>query len=285
VKTKNTTKQIKEVKKAALEALKYSNVFSYPLSFYQIALYMGEKSNPATLEKALNQLKKEKKIRLNRGVYSLKGEKTVNWHKRIKESVEKREEYKKKLKLLEKIPWIKLLAITGSVAASNYEDDDIDVFIITEKNRLWVTRMFVVLYLKARNWYFEADNPKNKVCPNIYITTDNLAWGKGRRNLYIAQEIARMQPIINKSDTYQVFLSQNQWINKYLPNFSINKASKIQKSGRSVLDIVNRALFLVQKAFMASKITTEVVSHNLIHFNKNDKSRKILEAYNASSKL
>jgi len=47
------------------------------------------------------------------------------------------------LKFIGGIPWVKMVAITGSLAAYNPEkDSDIDMMIITKQNRVWITRGF-----------------------------------------------------------------------------------------------------------------------------------------------
>src|SRR3989344_7290328 len=51
--------------------------------------------------------------------------------------------------LLSKIPTINLICATGSIAINNAtKDADLDLFIVTTKDTLWLTRPFVFLLLK-----------------------------------------------------------------------------------------------------------------------------------------
>jgi hypothetical protein len=54
-----------------------------------------------------------------------------------------------------------------------------------------------------------------------------MAWAKKKRNLYVAQNIISMQPLVWRDDTYFNFMEENKWIFKYFNNFKINFPVKI----------------------------------------------------------
>jgi len=48
-------------------------------------------------------------------------------------------------------PWVRLVAITGSTAYQGTKPlDDLDFFIVTEKNRLWITLLFALMLAKTQ---------------------------------------------------------------------------------------------------------------------------------------
>lgn len=273
------------LQKEILKTLAYSNVFSYPLSFHQIALYLGTKTNRKELGKTLRRLEKTKKITQKTGKYYLYHKKAVDWKKKLSTAKKDIRKVQGMLGVLERIPWIKLLAITGPLAASNpRKDDDIDIFIVTKSKRLWLTRLFTVAYLKILGIYRTDKDPSGKICPNLFMDERSLSWEKSKRNLYIASEIVRMQPIIDREETYLMFLNDNRWIKRYFPNFHYENLQKERKSNPGILDLAEKIAYLSQKKYMKNKITNEEILPTLIHFNKNDKSMKILNKFQKTSK-
>ncbi len=270
------------VEDSVLRALQYSNIFHYPLSFFQIAMYIDEKIAYEDLQNSVKKLV-QKKIVIKKGnAYRLKGEKCVNWNQKQTQAKKLYKKYSKLLKGLERIPWIHMLALTGSLAASNPEDkDDVDIFIIAKKNRLWLTRFFVVMYLKIWGIYRTPEMPSGKICPNLLVSEKALAWPKEKQNAYVAAEIVRMQVVINRNNAYLRFLSQNKWINEFFPNFEFEEVGKLEGRLPNVLDLFEIVFFFGQRVFMSPKITTEEVRKNFIHFNKYDKTEEILGKYEA----
>ncbi|MBD3365975.1 hypothetical protein GF360_01380 [candidate division WWE3 bacterium] len=279
---------IKTLKKAILETLAYSAVFKYPLSFHQLGTYVGAEVNEyKKFVKALRQLEKQKKISQKYGKYHLFGKHTVKWDKKLKLTKKKVKEDVEILEVLQKIPWIQMIALTGPLAAANPDKKgDVDVFIVSKKRRLWLTRFFVFLYLKALGKYRTDKNPAGKVCPNLLVTEDNLAWDSKRQNLYVASEIVRMQPILDKRDTYLRFLEANSWIKGFFPNFRWQTPEKKKNFNFGVLDVLEYFAFIGQKFYMSKKITSEQISLKFIHFNRDDKTEAILEKFkNISTKI
>jgi len=270
----------KKLKAEILKTLSYSSVFKYPLSFYQLGTYLGCKCNYRDFVKALRELEKYKKISQKAGKYYTPNKHVENWPKKFEETKKRTEEARKIIETLEKIPWIKLLALTGPLAAANpQESGDIDIFIVAQEKRLWLTRLLVVLYLKSLGKYRTDKNPTNKICPNLLVAENHLLWEKKKQNFYIASEIVRMQPIINREETYERFLTKNRWVEKFFPNFIFEKTEGEKRHGANILDLLEKLSYKLQKAYMNSKITTEDVNAKMIHFNKNDKTKEILTKY------
>lgn len=270
----------KKLKNEVLKTLAYSEVFKYPLSFYQLGTYLGCRCSYKDLVKALRELEKRRIISQKAGKYCVAQKYAENWPEKLKETARKTEQARDIIKRLEKIPWIKLLALTGPLAASNpQEKGDVDVFVVAQKKRLWLTRLFVVLYLKSLGKYRTDKNSVDKVCPNLLIAEDNMLWERKKQNLYIASEIVRMQPIINREKTYWRFLTANKWCENFFPNFEFEKIENFQGSNPKVLDLLEKAVYWAQKKYMGKKVVREKVTPKLIHFNKNDKTEEILMKY------
>ncbi len=269
---------------AIIKTLSYTGVFGFPLSLYQINHFLIS-NNRFTFKKIKKETEKLKEygiVRKTKGRYILKGIKNCDVDKRKKISDEIISKNKAVIKILSKIPWIKMIAITGSVANQNAtKDADIDLLFITEKNRLWVTRGFVFLILKTLG-KLPKDHSKREICPNIFIDQGKLSWAKKNRNLYIAQNIISIQPFIWRDNVYFDFMKANSWIKKYYKNFLINLPKENNKKPK----IKNRVMRFIESIakkseiyYMKNSITKEITGDKLIHFNKNDSSKRVLKEY------
>lgn len=271
--------------KAILETLAYKAIFKYPVSQYQLATYLISNKNFSykIFNSSLNRLKKSKKIRISKNRYYLPGTKCLSWDKRFKDSKQNLENSEIYIKILEFIPWIKMLGVTGSVAAYNSTPiDDLDIFIVTQKKRLWLTRFFVYAFLNVVGKYPKGIKYAGKICPNIYITEDNMVWDKEKRNIYIATDILLMQPLINRDNTYFKFIKANSWIFDYYKSCMFNFPKKFTKAKAKkslIVDSLEKIFMRAQIKYMKPKITNEIVSRKIIHFNKNDSTKKILNKY------
>ena len=113
-------------------------------------------------------------------------------------------------RLIAQLPFVKMVAVTGSLAMNNVaEDADIDYFIVTENGRLWLTRALVIgiVRLAARRGVV--------LCPNYFVSQSALALPE--KNLYTAREIVQMIPLFGQ-ETYQKLREQNCWVAYFMPN-------------------------------------------------------------------
>ncbi|MFA5776737.1 MAG: nucleotidyltransferase domain-containing protein [Patescibacteria group bacterium] len=291
---KNPPKKFKKTKvqfinpaqKAIFDTLRYRQIFDCSMSYYQIWNYLV--SNKPTSEQdfkdALDNLVKDKKIICKDGWYSIN---VVDHEKaalRRKQAGKLMRQAINTVKHLKQIPWIEMVAVTGSVAAFNAnEQSDIDILVVTKPKRLWLTRLFLVSTLKILGVYWNAKEPAGTICPNILITAGNLTWESKKQNLYTANEVSLLCPLFFRHNCYFDFLEQNEWIKNYLPNFHIpdGKVQTIRKPrfAGKVIDIIELATMKLQMFYMKNKKTTEVVSRDFAHFNTHDASTTILQKF------
>ena len=271
------------LEKAILEVLCYFGVFSFPVSLYKIAAYLplvDASVSIRDIDSALNRLVQHGYVIRHRTHYYLATVKPVLLEKRSQQSVTALDIANYAASYIKKIPWIRLIAVTGSVAAYNKtEKDDIDIFIITQKNRLWISRFFVFLILNSLNLYRTEKASQNKLCTNLFVDESNAVWQD--KSQYVAHEVASMLPLYNKKDAYFTFLSANFWIQQFYPNFKFYSfSSKEKQTETNVLMNLWETFFRnIQLFYMSSKKTTETVSNSVAHFNKSDSKNKILSEF------
>lgn len=211
-----------ETQQAILRTLAYADIFAYPLNLKEIQLFLiGKKISQNDLAKELKGLKN---ISQKRGFFCLKnqGKNFYLREKRKKFSQEKLKIAQKVTGWLKLVPWIKMVGVTGNLAMTNADkEDDIDLLILTAKNRLWLSRLlaiFLTEFLTLRRRPGQK-MVANKICLNMFLDEAYLQIPLKERNLITAHEICQLKPLFSKDDFYRRFIQQNQWSQKFLPNW------------------------------------------------------------------
>ena len=164
---------------AIKKTLAYGAIFKYPMSFYQLSTYLvtKKKFDYDFFNKSLKRLVKKKHIKAKDGKYYLPGVRPVSWNSREKYTKKLLKDSQLGFTLLSTIPWIKMLTVTGATAKNNaVKNDDIDIFIVTEKNRLWITRSFVWAILKIIGKYAFSGERNKKFCCNLFVDETKMEW-------------------------------------------------------------------------------------------------------------
>jgi len=286
----------KEIEKAILQTLIYSDIFSYPLSKDELWNFLINKK--IDKKSFINQLKnlKIEKIKVRNNFYYLSGrESIVNTRiQRNKASRKKIVIAKTIIKKLSFLPTIQFIGISGALSLGNAtKEDDIDLFVIASKNRLWLTRLSIIIFLLLRGSYRKRNDQEvsDKMCLNMLIDETALAFPKIRHNLYTAHEIVQLMPIFDRNDMYKKFINANEWIKDYLPNaFSRGtKRNYTRNNAESIISVVMRSVQrssalenlakAIQLWFIKKHITNETITDSLLAFHPNDYTKKVLKEY------
>lgn len=111
---------------------------------------------------------------------------------------------------LARIPFVRMVALTGALAMHNArEGDDLDYLIVTQNGRVWLARLIAVVLVR---WVKRSGFV---ICPN-YVLAEN-ALAQTRRDLFIAHEVAQMIPLFGHA-VYDEMRRVNQWSDGFLPN-------------------------------------------------------------------
>lgn len=196
-----------------LKTLGYFDLFKYPLTKKEVFLFNQADVTDTVINAELEELVKAKRIFIIEEFYSLQNNSELAQRRRHgnKLAVEQLKIAKRVARLLSKFPYVKAIAVSGSLS-KNFatEKTDIDFFIITTANRLWIARTFMHLYKKftfltgRQNWF----------CMNYYV--DEAAMEIKEKNIFTAIEIVTLLPMYGK-DCLQEFIESNHWITSYFP--------------------------------------------------------------------
>jgi hypothetical protein len=199
-----------------IKTLLYFDIFNYPLKATEVFKFVGMKETTyEDVTLCLNRLAKKKHIFQIGEFYSLQ-ENQKNVTRRIKGNAQAEKWLpvaRSRARLIACFPYVRAVMASGSLS-KGYMDakSDLDFFIVTTPNRLWVARTLLVLY--KRVFLF---NSHKQFCVNYFIDSTHLEIEE--KNLFTATEIATLIPLYN-SNCYADLLASNKWIYDYLPNFS-----------------------------------------------------------------
>ena len=274
------------MEKAVLKTLIYANIFDYPLKGYEVLKWLiSEETTLVKIEKALNRLIKKKKIQNIAGYYFLKRRKKLLAIRKRRTKISQKLFAKAKFfsQILKIIPWIKLVGISGGLAVENSESrDDIDLFLITDKNRLWLSRILAIVifdFLRIRRKVgMKASHAAGKFCLNTILDEDHLE--QTFKDLYTAHEVLQMKLLWQREGIYSKYLSDNNWAFDFLPNWTSRiKYLKVTKDqGLKVIDLLEIFARWLQLKVMKNPAGLERVEEGGLYFHPNDVRAKILAA-------
>jgi len=115
-------------------------------------------------------------------------------------------------KLIRSFPFVSGIAISGSLSKNvMHKDGDIDYFIITAPNRLWICRTFLVVFKKVFLL-----NSKKYFCVNYFVDENNLLIPD--KNIFTAIETTHLLPVYNTALINRM-KTNNRWTEEFINNF------------------------------------------------------------------
>jgi hypothetical protein len=197
-----------------LRVLVYFDIFRYPLTAKEINSFIDQPLGEKELNTSLDELLNLKRIFKLDEFYSLQNDLSLAERRRKGNAYAEilLAKASKIAKLLYKFPYVRGISISGSLS-KNFADEnaDIDYFIITKANRLWIARTLLILFrknpfLKNRYRYY---------CMNYFI--DDAEPVIEEKNIYTATELLTLMPMAGNG-SLKKFFESNSWSFNYFPN-------------------------------------------------------------------
>lgn len=277
-----------QIKLSIIDTLSYFDFFGYPLTIEQLRLFLHK--NVASKKLIKECLEEIPIIEKKYDYYFFSGREEIAIKRKVlqQSNLRKIEIASKYSSLLSFVPGVKLIALTGSVSMENASsDDDIDLFIITRKNTLWITRFLVLTIVKSlgKKRGYKNRDIADKLCINMFLDERELEFFD--KNIYIAHEIAQMKVLFDEQNTFKDLFKKNFWVQSFFPNIGLlKKKTNRQKRwfdfmffSEKGLRIVNFISFIFQYLYMFNKITREKITLRRAFFHPNNISSIIINEY------
>ena len=207
--------KIIQLRISIIRTLAYYDIFSYPLTAEEIFHNLGTNHTSVDeLKIELNSLTSNQLIFCKGDFFQLK-DNDVYVHRRKKGNAlaEKRLKTARRVSsLISRFPFIRGILLSGSISKGFMEEDsDIDYFVITHPNRVWFSRLMLMLFKKILLL-----NSRKNFCINYFVDSENLEISE--KNIFTATEIVTLLPTFGK-DIYNEFYQKNLWIKQFYPNY------------------------------------------------------------------
>ncbi len=290
-----------------LKTLAYYDVFSFPLTIEELFHALWEPPLGITFQETLtvaSVLKDEGRLQSHYGYYYLPGQAAIVEERRraVLRVEEKMDIARRAMTKMRYVPFVRSVMVCNTVAFGwPHVESDVDVFIIVQSGRLWLTRVLITLGLGMvrlrRGKRFVTD----RVCLSFYVTTEALDLSKvalAPPDIYLAYWITHLIPLFNSHQTYEQFTKANQWVLTHLPTarldydvlprVRVNHSSvsrAVQQVGEWIFgrakmgDWIERMVKKIQQTKMARNRhslqhepdTRVVISDDMLKFHENDR--------------
>jgi hypothetical protein len=214
----------KNAEESILKALAYFDIFQYPLLQSEIIEFSDQPLNESFLEKTLEQLLHEKRVFRLDNFYSLQNnlllkEKRIQGNRRAEQLLPKA---MKIGRFLSKFPFVRAIGISGSLS-KHYADEnaDIDFFVITKTNRVWIARTLMHIFKK----FTFITGRQHFYCMNYYV--DEMALQIEEKNIFTAIEVKTLVPVCGK-EILDNFFTANKWSDEFLPACNCRRLQNIE---------------------------------------------------------
>lgn len=128
-----------------------------------------------------------------------------------------------------KLPGIASICVCNSLSynACNY-DSDIDLFIISKKNRLWTARFYITLTTLLFGIRKSEKTHRNRFCLSFFVSEEEKNfWDIAIDNdIYLAYWREKLIPIMQRDESFENFWKNNAWNSNTSENFLKKESRK-----------------------------------------------------------
>jgi len=283
----STASRLSIAESAVIKCLLYFDIFTYPLALDEIFSFCTAKLvSKAALQITLETLKNKKLIKQNGLFYLVNDDDSIVERRLIgnKYAQDMMPKALKYGKFVSQFPFVETVCISGSLSKNYFDENgDVDFFIVTKPQRLWLCRSILVGFKKVFLL-----NSRKYFCVNYFVGSDSL--NIPDRNIFTATEITSLIPVYNLKG-YSSFISANFWVYDHFPNFDLDKKVNSFPAKEGFIKKMSERLLGGGLGEFADKhlfnLTLNIWQNKFKHFNKTDfdlnmRSRKNVSKHHPS---
>ncbi len=193
------------------------------------------------------------------------------------------------------IPGIEMVAVVNSLSMyATHEDSDIDLFIITKADTLWLVRLLVTLTFWRHGVWRHGEDIAGNFCLSFFVTTDamDMSHIALEQDIYLYNWIYYLKPIFTRGDIYERFLQANSWIHMDEKQKQENKRFEIQdissvmvaKNSYYLLSISYYLNYLIRFFWLPKTLRSHarlgrpewvIISDDMLKFHDQDRRKQI----------
>lgn len=286
------------MEESIINTLAYFDIFDYPLTFAEIKKFSNFELD-ITDDQLHDVIDSISIIQEANGYYYLIGrqEITIKRSERASISIQKFAKARIIAKILSYVPTIEYIGVSGSLSMNNAShSDDIDLFFVTKRKTLWLSRIIVnsILLLTRQKRSKNGKSVRDKICPNMFVDVGSLSFSGKRRSLYTAHEIVQLKTLFDKNDTHSLLFYKNKWIQDFFPNLifpkvtSLSQRSKKKKIVHSMLHTIviplEKISYIIQRLYMGRHKPVEVMTKSRAFFHPMERKSLIMDMYGLRKK-
>jgi len=288
-------KQI-NLRKAIFEVIAFFDLFDYFPNSFDIYRFLSLKSDQKEIENVLLLMQADSRIHSMEGSFSLREERFeyLTKNKRYLNIEKKLNICKKVSRIFSFIPWIKFIGLGNVIGSNNFKKKgDLDFFIVTAKNRVWLVRLLVVFITMILRLRPTKNNHQDKICLSFFVSEYrlNLDSLMIEKDIYMKYWLASLIPLYEKGDSYVKLISKNSWLFDFFPNwdkiilyprFFIRK--NVFVGSFSFLDYIESFLMLWQIKRLPKELKDDesknvVYNKDVIKLHSNDRREQYRDKY------
>ena len=130
------------------------------------------------------------------------------------------------------VPFIRTVAVTGSVAYGSADKwDDIDLFIVTDRNRLWISAFLMLIQVRLHKIFALRAPHLLPFCLSYVHDAEGFSKEsrRNRANSLFARELLKAKPVAGFEE-YRKILQENSWVGQY---YSAPYSEKLEMLGEA----------------------------------------------------
>ena len=210
---------------AIARSVSYASIFDYPLTLGQLRQTLIESRQTPTeiLDTYSSSAALQGEVVFKDGFFFLRGREDTVPERHVREARSRAflDAHRTLLSVVSAMPFVRMVALSGSVAHLNLEGTgDLDLCIVTRGRRVWSVTVATILIAKLLG-------QRQTLCANFVVADSRLTLEP--EDLFTASQVIHLKPIVG-ADVYSRLLNSNPFVRRFYPNFH----ARVGRPGRSL---------------------------------------------------
>lgn len=200
----------------------YASLFDYPVTLDQLhqSLIESRQTRAEILATYASSELLQAMIDYRAGLFFPRGRETMPAERRAREARSRAflSQHRRLLALVCALPYVRMVALSGSIAHLNLDvDGDLDLFIVTRGRRVWSVTIAVLVLAKLMRL-------RRTVCANFVVADSQLTLEQ--QDLFTANQVIHLKPLVG-DDVFAELLSANPFVARFYPNFQHHRSDAV----------------------------------------------------------